>query len=410
MLLTPSRRAQKAGSLAAAATAAALVLGLATPVQATVPLAVPGASAGAQNTIGLLGSRPGATRLPVPVSDSISASVDVGTGNLSVSVGAVSLPGVSSDASLGMVYNSRSSDAVSSYTSPRWSMALAAAGTLSTTSKGVLFTSGDGYSALFTPVTGSTAAFMPPPGVKADLVKTSTGYTLTSRTTAEVQTFDADGKAVSVADRNGNKTTLTYNGNKPTKIVGTRASEAARTATVSYGAETGLVEKISQSAGTSTRAASFTKDQYSNNMVSYKDVNGKSTGFEYSGSLLIRITSAAGSTVRFSYDNQARVTKIEKVNTSSGSPGNSVTRLAYTSATQVLLAGPNTDQAAAVTAVPRTTYTLDGTGRVTTVVDAAGRTQAKTYTADFDTSPPARAPEPPREQQRTPTVPTRDSR
>jgi RHS repeat-associated protein len=384
MLLTPSRRAQKAGSLAAAATAAALVLGLATPVQANVPLAVPGASAGAQNTIGLLGSRPGATGLPVPVSDSVSASVDVGTGNLSVSIGALNLPGITADAGLGMVYNSRSTDAVSAYTSPRWSMALAAAGTLSTTSKGVLFTSGDGYSALFTPVTGSTTAFTPPAGVKADLVKTSTGYTLTSRTTAEVQTFNADGKAVSLADRNGNKTTLGYEYGKPLNVVSTSGNTGARTATIVYGTS-GLAEKFTQTSGTSTRYAGFYTDPYTNNLTEFRDVNGKSTAFTYSGTLLTRITSAAGTVVNFSYDSQARVTKIEKVNTSTGTPGNSATRLAYPSATQVLLAGPNTDQAAAVTAVPRTTYTLDGTGRVTNVVDAAGRTQARTYTADFDT-------------------------
>ncbi|MCC3279648.1 hypothetical protein LJ754_10855 [Arthrobacter sp. zg-Y40] len=385
MSIALSRRAQKAGSLAAAATAAALVLGFAGPVQAYAPLAVPGASTGAQNTIGLLGSRPGATPLPVPVSDTVSASVDVGTGNLSVSIGALSLPGINGDASLGMVYNSRSTDDASSFTSPRWNLALASAGTLSTTSKGVLFTSGDGYSALFTPVSGSTTAFTPPAGVKADLVKTATGYTLTSRTTAEVQTFNADGKAVSLADRNGNKTTLTYNGARPTKIVGTRASEAARTATVSYGSQSGLVEKISQTAGSNTRSATFGKDDYSQNMVIYQDVNGKSTKFGYSGSLLTRITSPTGSAVTFTYDNQGRVTKIEQLNDSAGSPGDSTTRLSYVSATQVLLAGPNTDQAAAVNAVPRTTYTLDGTGRVTNVVDAVGRTRSKTYTADFDT-------------------------
>lgn len=40
MLLSPSFRAQKAGSLAAAAMAAALVLGVATPVQATPGITV----------------------------------------------------------------------------------------------------------------------------------------------------------------------------------------------------------------------------------------------------------------------------------------------------------------------------------------------------------------------------------
>ena len=374
-LLRPARAAGRLATIAL--TAGALTLGMAVPSQAAVPVATPAAEA----TIGLLGARPGATRLPLPVSDSVNASVDVGTGNLMVSINALSLPGVTGDASLGVVYNSRSADQVTAHTSPRWNLALGAAGSLSTTASGVLFTSGDGYSALFTPVSGSATAFTPPAGVKADLVKTSTGYTLTSRTTAEVQTFDADGKAVSLADRNGNTTTLTYNGTRPTTIVGTRGTADSRTANLTYGS--GLIAKISQTSGTGTRSASFVKDQYSDNMTGYRDLNGKSTSFNYNGGLLTRIISATGSVIKFSYDSQARVTKIEQ--TDFNGSNLSATRLSYSSATQTLLAGPNTDQAAAITAVPRTTYTLDATGRVTNVVDAAGRAQSKTYTADFDT-------------------------
>ncbi|MDF2497139.1 MAG: hypothetical protein K0Q86_771 [Arthrobacter koreensis] len=380
MQTTKLRPARAAGRLTTIVlTAGALTLGMAVPSQAAVPVTTPAAEA----TIGQLGARPGATRLPLPVSDTVNASVDVGTGNLSVSINALSLPGVNGDASLGIVYNSRSGQTTPTNVHPRWTLALGSAGALSTTATGVLFTSGDGYSALFTPVQGSATAFTPPAGVKADLVKTSTGYTLTSRTTAEVQTFDADGKAVSVADRNGNKTTLAYTGTRPTTIVGTRGSTAARTATLSYGSGAGMLDRISQTAGTTTRAATFVKDQYNDNLAVYKDLNGKSTSFVYDNGRLIRITSATGSVIKFSYDNQSRVTKIEQ--TESNGSNSSATRLAYPSATQTLLAGPNTDQAAAITAVPRTTYTLDGTGRVTNVVDAAGRTQSKTYTADFDT-------------------------
>ena len=51
-----------------------------------------------------------------------------------------------------------------------------------------------------------------------------------------------------------------------------------------------------------------------------------------------------------------------------------------------MLAGPDTDQAAAVSAVPHTTYTLSSSQRVTHVVDAAGRTRDKSYNANFDTT------------------------
>ena len=249
----------------------------------------------------------------------------------------------------------------------------------------MLFTSGDGYSALFTPVSGSSTAFTPPKGVKADLVKTSTGYTLTSRTTAEVQTFDADGKAVSIADRNGNTTTLTYSGARPTKVVGIRGTAGAKTVDLTYGSASGLLERMSQSSSGAARYAGFTTDPYGENTIEFRDLAGKVTKFAYSGSLLTRITSPTGSQVNFTYDGQGRVTKIDRPNTSAGSPGSSITRMSYPSATQTLLAGPNTNQSAAVNTVPRTTYTLDGNARVTNVVDAAGRTRSKTYTGDFDT-------------------------
>lgn len=47
----------------------------------------------APTTVGVTGQRSSATRLSFPVSDQVSASVDVGTGNLLVATRAVSLPG-----------------------------------------------------------------------------------------------------------------------------------------------------------------------------------------------------------------------------------------------------------------------------------------------------------------------------
>ena len=125
--------------------------------------AIPAASTGAQSTIGKLGSRPGATRLPLPINDQVSGSVDVGTGNLALSITGLSLPGINGDVPLGVVFNSQSTDTTNS-AGPRWNLAAGAAGTLSSTSSGVLYTAGDGYSALFTPVSGSTTRSPPRQG------------------------------------------------------------------------------------------------------------------------------------------------------------------------------------------------------------------------------------------------------
>lgn len=124
----------------------AVGLGVASPSFAALPT-------GDVSTLGLLGARPGATRLPVQVSDQVSGSIDVGTGNLSMSVSALSLPGIGSTVGLGMTFNSLSADTgTSGLVAPRWTLATGTGGSLSQTSTGVLFTSGDGYSALFTPV------------------------------------------------------------------------------------------------------------------------------------------------------------------------------------------------------------------------------------------------------------------
>ncbi|MEV8183409.1 RHS repeat-associated core domain-containing protein [Specibacter sp. NPDC078692] len=355
----------------------AVSIGFASPSFAALP-------AGDVSTVGLLGSRPGATRLPIPISDQVSASLDVGTGNLQLSVTALSLPGISGDVGLGMNFNSLSADTSPGLVAPRWTLTAGSAGTLSTAPTGILFTSGDGFSALFTPVSGSATAYTSPPGVKADLVKTgSTGWTLTSRTSATVVTFNLDGKTTQIQDRNSNATALTWASGKLTKAVSTRGVVGARTANLGYDTN-GLLNAITQTSGASTRSVSFAHDAYKN-LTGFTDLAGKNTTFTYSGGRVATITSPTGAVTTLSYDSAGKVTQVQKTNTTAGSPGDSITRLTYPTASQTLLAGPNTHQGTAVSLVPHTTYILTSDKRVSSVTDEMGRTQAKTYTGDFDT-------------------------
>ncbi|MFW6187053.1 MAG: RHS repeat-associated core domain-containing protein, partial [Actinomycetota bacterium] len=237
----------------------------------------------------------------------------------------------------------------------------------------------DGYSAKFTAVSGSTTAFTPPAGVKSDLVKTSTGYRLTSRTTATVTEFNADGQAVSVADRNGNKTTYTYTNGVVSKVVGTRGPTEARTATITT---TDTAITVTQSSAGQSRSVKFEKDPY-NDLAAFVDAEGQRTLFETWSGQVRKVTSPTGEVTNIAYDASDRVTRVGKVNSDGA---NSRTRFEYPSDTQTLVADPNTDQAAAVSAVPRTTYTLNASDRVTAVTDPMGRAQSKTYTPDFDTA------------------------
>lgn len=377
---------RRPGSLAKITLAGVLGLALVgvaiTPAQA----AIAPASTADLATTGWLGSRPGATRLPVPINDYVGATVDVGTGNLSVSVNALTLPGISGDTGIGATFNSLSQDSDTGLAGARWTLDVVGAGVLTTAPTGILYTAGDGYSALFTPVSGSTTAYTSPAGVKADLVKTSSGWTLTSRTTATVVIFNADGHPTSVTDRNQNNTAITWpvGTDRPTGVTSTRGSTAARTATLTYDSSTGTIASISQGTGATTRTVSLAHDPYGV-FTGYTDFAGKTTHVSITGGLIHSITPPTGGTVSFTYDSSRRVTSITRTNTSPGSPGNSITRFAYPTGSQTLVAGPNTNQGSAVSTVPHTTYTLDANARVTAATDAAGRSRPKTYTADFDT-------------------------
>lgn len=127
-----------------------------------VPQVMPAAASGVAGTAGQLGARPGATRLPVSISDSVNASVDVGTGNVMVSVAGLPVAGVGV---VGLVGNSRSTERSTTSGLPqRFELTAGSSGALSTVSGGVLYEGGDGFSAKFTSVSGSTTAFTPPKG------------------------------------------------------------------------------------------------------------------------------------------------------------------------------------------------------------------------------------------------------
>ena len=357
-------------ALSAAATLALASMGPAAAMM--VPTAIPAASSGAQSTIGELGARPGATRLPVNLTDSVNASVDVGTGNVMVSVAGLPVSGVGA---VGLVNNSQSTNRSETSALPQgFELTAGSSGALSTVAGGVLYTGGDGFSAKFT---ASGTGFTAPKGVKADLVKTASGYTLTSRTTAQVSTFNADGQLVSVADRNGNKTTYVYTNGVLSKVTGSSGPAGARTATITTSA---TEVKISQTSGNETRTVVFEKDE-TNDLSAFVDANGQRTEFETWGGQVRKITTPDGHITRFEYDEANRLTRLIRVRDTTE---NSVTRLAYASDTQTLVAGPNTDQSQAVASVPRSTYTLDASDRVTKATDAMGRVKGASYTADFD--------------------------
>lgn len=347
---------------------------------------------------GVTGQRTSATRLSFPVSDQLSASVDVGTGNLNVAGVLLRLQGVQAQVPVGIAYNSRDTLAMTGATSSTkgpykgWTWNLAGAGTLSQAPDGTTldYTTSDGAVWSFTQ---SNGVYTSPAGLKAALKRNSDGtYTLKALDASQVITFDASGNATSVADRNSNTTTITPWSNGSLKVKSTAGPDAARTATVAYAATTiggypAYATTVSQANGSATRSASVTQSS-AGQPTAITDAAGAKSTFAYnSAGLLSQVSNPLGATTSFSYDSSNRITQVTQSNSTAGAAGTSVTRFSYPSSTSTLVADPNTDSAASVSSVPHTTYTLDANDLVTSAVDAAGRSRSKSYTsAGLDTA------------------------
>lgn len=363
----------------AAVCAAAVVAGGLTGVLAAGP-------ASAANLTPLpVGPRPNATRVDFQVGARIAASVDVGTGNLLVTTTELTLPGVQSDLQLGLDFNSLNLGAGSP-------LPVGAAGKgfamrfgqdtrlVANTDGTILYLAPGGLQGLYRPVTG-TSNYTSPVGFKNHLAKNGTsGWLLTDHATRAVSTFDVAGTLTKVTDRNGQATTLAYSPTtqKLTSITSTRGGANARKATMVFSG--GLLTSMTQASDTGgSRTVSYGYDTANQRLTSITDTGGGVSTLTWDPTTgdLASIKDPSTTVLSFTYDSSRRVTSVAK---GSATGTKAVTRFAYPSTTQTLLAGPNTDQAQPVTAVPRATYTLDGTDRVTQVVDELGRTRAASYT------------------------------
>ncbi|MFI5761798.1 RHS repeat-associated core domain-containing protein [Streptomyces sp. NPDC051563] len=333
------------------------------------------------------GERPGATRLKFAAGDHVGAQVDVGTGNLLVTTGDLTLPGISGDTGLGVAYNSASigTEATGSAAAAGYGWKLAPYDiSLTVHEEGsVTYYGRGGTTWLFT---NSASGLQAPAGAKAKLVKNGDGsYTLTANDGSGKQDFDTAGKLTKSTDRNGNATTLTYNGALPSTIVSTRGTQAQKTA--AYATASGHVTTLTQTGQDGTKRTVTYTVNAAGDLSSVKDTLGRTTSFGYTAHKLTSITNPGGGVTRFAHGSVG-VTSITQENKASGSPGDSVTRLSYADPAKTVVASPNTDQAQAITAVPHTTYELtdDKSGRVKKATDAEGRERSKTYTANFDTA------------------------
>ena len=340
-----------------------------------------------------MGPRPGATTVPFTLGDSISATIDAGSGNLMVSFPQLTLPRVAGDLSVGAVYNSIS----------RWNggggfaTSLSSGWRLSTGSDvylkreattGVITYHGpNGLTGVFTPVSG-TNKFTAPSGFTMDLTgDTTAGWSLYDHDSGDTRVFNAGGQLTTLKDRNSNATTFTYSGAALTSIVGDQGPAAARTLTVTTaGNGSKRITKISQGptagSGLSARSASYGYNA-DGQLTSVTDTLGRTTTLFYGWSgNLNTVTAPGGAKTEFTYDDLGRVQSVSQP-TAGGTAA--VTRVRYPDGATAI-ADPDTDQGKDFSSVPYTRYdlTTDGKKLVAKATDPTGNVRSTTYTSFND--------------------------
>ncbi len=337
-----------------------------------------------------VGPRPHATRLSFTVGDRITATVDVGSGNLEVTTTDLTLPGIGKDLQLGLDYNglllTSGSPLPAGAAGAGWAMRFGTDNKIVNNADGsALYLGADGVEYLFTP--GATAgSYVSPPAADATLTGSSTsGWDLAEHTSGDTWHFGAAGRLTSRTDRNGQATQLTYTtgGGPLTSITSTRGNAGSNnTAKVSISG--GLLQSLTQQS-TGTVSRSVTYGYTSGQLTSLTDTAGRVTTFGYStAGDLTSITNTGGAVTQFTVNAAHKVTKVTQLNPSTGSPGDSITRLSYPSASQTLLADPDSDQTLAVANTAHTTYTIDAATGSPSAVDADGNTRTAGYTGDYD--------------------------
>lgn len=351
----------------------------------------------------MVGARAGATRIPFTIGSSISASVDVGTGNLMVTTQDARVPGAKGrNAGFGLSYNSLESGA--------WSTPLYAGLTANSDGSQVL-TDTDGREGTFTPVAGSSTAFTSPAGFKKSLVKNSDGsFTLTDLPNNSKEYFNSSGALTRIADRNQTVETLNRSfraglpwspGGSFLSSVSLAGGNSVTVATDGQGELTGFTptNHVGPTAGTVSYSYEQTTPPTPPNQpthaintgrlsqISVTNVAGGSavTTFTYtSGGDLATITDPTGAVTTVSYDSSHRVTAVAQGN----GADTATTRFQYLSSSSTNfwtdVASPTSDQSLAPWAAAHTVYDLTGAKLVSSVNDALRHIRSATYTPQSD--------------------------
>lgn len=310
------------------------------------------------------------------LTDTLSAHVNVGTGNLMISGADASVAVVGGAKGIGRTYNSASLNP--GYAAPT-SPVLGPGWRFSESPDHRLVPNADGSVTYVTP-SGATPAFTgsslsAPAGFDATLVREGDGtFTLSFPASADVLRFGADGLLSSETDRNGNVLTVDYpaGGGHPTTITGNAGVASARTVTVDYGGPAGKIASLSRTADGVTASVGYGYDA-AGRLETVTDAEGGLTTFVYDpANRITRITDAAGHVTRFTYDAAGRVATVTREVTGA----DAVTTYDYTSTPgHTKVTDPNNN--------PLTDFTFFPDGRMDKALNARGVTSQVLWTPDL---------------------------
>jgi RHS repeat-associated protein len=324
------------------------------------------------------------TPLTYQLSDTTTATVNVGTGNLTLSIAGLTVPGVGGDRGIGVVYNSLHTATGSVDTT-----GLLGAGFRLTESPDVRLVAYPDGSVRYIDATGRAAVFaFNRAGNRYDspvgdggkrMTRDGAGnWVLTTLASNRTQTFRAaDGLVVSDSNRNGVAYTFSYDtAGKPTSITGTRGGAAVTFTFGGTGVPAGQLGQMSQTVDGATRTVSFGYTS-AGQLASVRDSSGGTTAFGWTGDDITTVTTPGGTSTAVSYDTGHRVTQVVR-DVGSGR-FNATTAIAYTTT-----AAGFAEQRVTDANNNRTTYRVDALGKVITATDALGHVQAATYSPNND--------------------------
>lgn len=358
--------------------------------------AVPAAHAASAASATLTGARKSATRVPFQISPQVSASVDVGTGNLMVSTKDWNVAAVNGQLQpLGLAYNSLTLGSGSAVTTADagkgWFVPLGTDTRLIKNDDGsVLFLASDSEQGLFKAASGG--GYTSPSTMNKTLTKNSDGtWTVTDVPSLQKMHFTASGHLDKITDRNGNDTTFTYTSGNVSSIK-TGAGSVVDETHDSKGFISGMADYAGPFHDSFTPASMRYSYDDAGRLTSIEQIGSYHVGqlppttteasFTYSSAGdLASITDGDGLKTSFLYDSSHRVTSVSQGKDSD----QAVTRFKYLSATHTDVADPNTDQSQDVVDVPHTIYYFDSSTKlVTKALDPLGHEQSASYTSFND--------------------------